>query len=63
MIKSELSLFKMQFKGMFGNAIKLSQSTFSETPKRLNAVDMSIASGKLIVAVVDPVVLIKANIY
>ena len=63
MIKPELSLFKMQFKGMFGNAIKLSQSTFSETPKRLNAVDVSITSGKLIVAVVDSVVLIKANIY
>ena len=63
MIKPELSLFKMQLKGMLSNAIKLSQSAFSETPKRLDTIYMRIAPGKFIVAMVDPMMFIKPDIH
>ena len=47
---------------MLCDPVELSQSSFGKAPERLNAVDMRIAPGKLIVAVVNAVMFIKANI-
>jgi hypothetical protein len=52
----------MQSKGMFSNTIELSQATLGKAPKGFNTVDMAAASNKLIVAMIDPKVFIKANI-
>ena len=47
---------------MFRNAIELSQTPFSETPERLDTVNMPLTAGKLIITMVNPEVLIKADI-
>ena len=48
---------------MLGHAIEFHQSTLGVAPKALNTVDMGIAPGKLIVAMVHSKVLVKANIH
>lgn len=47
---------------MFRNAIELSQTSFSETPERLDTVNMPLTTGKLIITMMNPEVLIKADI-
>ena len=63
MIKAKLSFFKMQIKRVFSHTVKLCQPSFSITPKRLNPVNMTLPTRKLIVAMVHPKMLIKANIH
>lgn len=58
MIKTKFGFFQMQIKGMFRDAIELCQTPFCKTPERFNTVDMSLTSGKLIVAMINPEVLI-----
>ncbi len=62
MVEAELTLFQMQSKSVFGNTIEFGQSALGKTPERLNAVDMIGAFDEFIVAVIDPKMLIKANI-
>jgi len=47
---------------MFRNAIELCQTPFCKAPERFDTVDMPLATGKLIVAMMNPEVLIKTNI-
>ena len=47
---------------MYRNAIELCQTPFCETPERFNTVDMPLATGELVVAMMNPEVLIKTNI-
>lgn len=53
----------MQCKSMFRHAIELDQTTLSKAPKGFNPVDMAAALDELIVAVIDPKVFIKPNVY
>ena len=63
MVKAKLSFFQVQVKGVFCHTVKLCQSSFSIAPERLNAINMALPTGKLIVAMVHPKMLIKANIH
>ena len=47
---------------MFRHTIELSQTSFSETPERLDTINVPFTIGKLIVTMVNPGVLIKADI-
>lgn len=38
MIEAVLTLFQMQFKGVFADAVELQEPTFGEAPERLGAV-------------------------
>ena len=62
MIKTKFGFFQVQVESMFGHTIELSQTSFSETPERLDTINMPLATGKLIVTMVNPEVLIKADI-
>ena len=62
MIKTKFGFFQVQIEGMFGYTIELSQTSFSETPERLDTINMPLTTGKLIVTMVNPEVLIKADI-
>ena len=63
MIKTELVFFEVQVESVLRDTIELSQSSFSETPKRLNAIDMIRTFNELIIAMIDPQVLVKADVY
>ena len=63
MVKAKLGFFQVQIKRMLSHAVELCQSAFGITPKRLNAVDMIVAYRKLILAMMHPKVLIKADIH
>ena len=62
MIKTKFGFFQVQIEGMFGYTIELGQTSFGETPERLDTVNMPLTTGKLIVTMVNPEVLIKADI-
>lgn len=62
MIKTKFGFFQVQIESMFGHTIELSQTSFSETPERLDTINMPLTTGKLIVTMVNPEVLIKADI-
>jgi hypothetical protein len=40
MIKTKFGFFQVQIESMFGHTIELSQTSFSETPKRLDTINM-----------------------
>ena len=61
-IEPEFCFLEMQIERVFGHAIELHRVSFGITPKALNAVDADRATRKLIVAVIDPQVLVKAHI-
>ncbi len=63
MIKSIFSLFQVQIERMLGYTVKFCQASFGVAPKGLDAIDMPIAIGKFIFAVMHPKLLIKANIH
>jgi len=62
MIKSKFCFFQMQIKSMFRDAIELRQTSFCKTPERFDTVDMPFATGKLVVTMMNPEVLIKTDI-
>ena len=47
---------------MFRNAIELCQTSFCKTPERFDTVNVPFATGKLVVAMMNPEVFIKADI-
>ena len=61
-VKAELGFFQVQIKGLGGNAIELGEPSFGVAPERLNAVDVVFAPCEFVVAVVDPEVLVKADV-
>jgi len=63
MIEPELALFQMQVEGLFGDAVELRQSAFGKAPKGFNAVDMMPSPDELVVAVIDPEMFVKTNVY
>ena len=62
MIEPEPGFFQMQVKGVLSHAVELHHPSLGIPPEALNAVDVNWASAKFIVAVVDPQVLVKADI-
>jgi len=62
-VEPELALFQIQVKGMFGNAVELRQPAFGNAPERLNAIDVMLSSDEFVVAVVDPELLVKADVH
>ena len=52
----------MQLKGTLCDPVELGKPSSGKTPKRLNAVDMSNAPSEFIIAMIDAVMFIKANI-
>jgi hypothetical protein len=61
-IKPEFSFFQMQIKFLFTDAIKFGKTSFGKAPKRLNAIDVTHRVSKLIMAMMNPEMLIKPNI-
>ena len=62
-IESKLALFEMQVESLFPDAVKLPQAGFREAPKALNTVDVTLASGELIRAVMYAKVLLEAKVH
>ena len=62
MIEAELSFLEVQLKLLSPYAVELCQAVFGVAPERLDAVDVSGASGELIVAVIDPKVLCQPQV-
>ncbi len=62
MAKSKFSFFQVQVKRVSDYAIELGQATLCIAPERLTAVDMPLSIRKLILAMVYPEVLVKANV-
>ena len=61
-IKAEFGFFQVQVKRMSCYAVKLYQTVFCITPKRLDTVDMLRSSGKFILPVTHPEMLCKTHI-
>ena len=52
LIEPKLALLEMQVESLFSDAVELPQTRFREAPKALNAVDVILAAGELIRAVI-----------
>jgi hypothetical protein len=63
MIEAEFTFFQMQQKSMLGHTGKLLEATFGEAPERLYVADVGRALHRFVVAMVDAVVAVKADIY
>ena len=61
-IKAEFGFFQVQVKRMSCYAVKLYQTVFCITPKRLDTVDMPRSAGKFILPVTPPEMLCKTHI-
>ena len=61
-VEAKLGLLEMQFELVTPHAMKLHQPMFGITPERLDAVDVPAAFDELVVAVIDPKVLVQAQI-
>ena len=63
MVKTIFSFFKVQLEGPTGKTFELRPSEFGKSPKRLNPVNVGVSLGELIVAVIDTVMLLIAQIH
>ena len=63
MVETELTFLQVKRKRMPGYAIELCQPPFGKAPKGFNTVDMVASPDKLVVAMVDPEMLVKTNIH
>ena len=52
----------MQMEGAFSHSVELRQAMFGITPKALDSVDVVRSKSELIVAVIDPEVLVETQI-
>src|SRR3989304_10556249 len=63
MIKSKFTFFKVQIKSVLRHTMKLLKSSFRIRPERLYAVNMTLIINKLIITVLNPIVLLIADIH
>ena len=63
MIKSKFTFFQVQVKSAFANTSKLAKPGFCDGPKILNPIDMVMAIGKFIAAVLNSIVLLVTEVY
>jgi len=61
--KTEFCFFQITIKLPFWNTVELGQPTFSKGPKRLDTINVPVASGEFILAVIHAVMLVVADIY
>ena len=61
-IEADFCFLQMQVEGVFGNAAEPCQALFGQTPEALDAVDVVDLAGELIVSVLDPEVLVIAQV-
>lgn len=61
-IESKLTFFEVQIEGRFSHAAELYDTDFSEGPEAFDAVDMVGSEGEKVLAVIDAVVLLVAQI-
>jgi len=61
-VEAELAVLQVQFKGVAGHTFELGALGLGEAPERLDTVDVLLASDKLALAVVDPEVLVEADV-
>ena len=61
-VKAVFSFFQVHKEGVSGHTIEFHQTPLGIAPEAFNPVDVGIAPGKLIFAVVDPKVFVKADI-
>ena len=62
MVEPELSLLQVPVKRVPWHAVELHHPALGIAPKTLDAIDMNVASGKFISAMVDSQVFVKADI-
>jgi hypothetical protein len=62
LVESELCFFEVEVEGMFGDAIELEQASFGEAPEAFDPIDMVLPASEFVVGVVDPEVLVEAEI-
>ncbi|TYP80296.1 hypothetical protein BCL69_106123 [Nitrosomonas communis] len=62
MIKTKFGFFQVKIKSMLRHAIEFCQTSFCETPEKFDTVNMAFAIDKLIIPVMNPQMLIKADI-
>ena len=62
MVEAEFALLAVQLELVLAHAMKLRQPMFGITAERLDAVDVPAAFDELVVAVIDPKVLVQAQI-
>ena len=62
MIKTKFSFFQVQIKGALRHVIEFCQTALGKTSERFDTVNMPLTTGKFIVTMMYPEVLIKANI-
>ena len=53
MVESEFSLFEVEVEGVPGDAVELSQSPFGVAPEGLDAVDVRLKVGELVIVMPD----------
>jgi len=63
MVEPEFALFQMQVEGVLGNAVELCEPAFGKAPEGFDSIDVMLSPGELVVAVVDPEMLVKADIH
>jgi|GEM_PF-1588093 len=63
MVKPELTLFQMQIEGVLGNAVELRQPAFGKAPEGFDSVDVMLSPDELVIAMIDPEVLVKADVH
>ena len=61
-IEAEFGLFQMKIKGVFRYPAESGESSFGETPEALDAVDVVELLGEDVLPVLDPEVLVEAQI-
>ena len=62
MIKTKFGFFQVKIKSTLRHAIEFCQTSFCETPERFDTVNMAFAIDKLTIPVMNPEMLIKADI-
>ncbi len=62
MVEAPLTLLQVQREGLCGHAVELLQATLTETPERLDAIDVALVGSELIIAVIDSVMFTVTDI-
>ena len=62
LVESGLCFFEVEVEGMFGDVIELEQASFGEAPDAFDPIDRVLPASEFVVGVVDPEVLVEAEI-
>ena len=61
MVEAKSRFLEMEVEGLFADAAELGQPSFGEAPEALDAVDVVELPGKLVLAMLDPEVLVVVS--